>query len=397
MTTKLPWTDLATTRRQENYKNYFYPRVITQIESFIDVINKDNRIDINRGTRIVTTGTQISRTLFDHNDPRNGVSLKKVALFYKREINTNISETNQITKSMLSKLKVVVLCCFCNNTVSVSLRYFDDSTKKKKGYRCYTCKISHPLLIKLINESDNEVVLIEDVDPDNNDTMDINKNNNNNKNDNNNDNDDHLTLQEILARKLLSLQLDVQQLNTHVKLEESTIRELTNDNQQLKDEIQDLTAVNHQLEGGIEALSINQAHFEQELMIKTAEYVPSENLNELLRLTQDFSFVRVPIPQSNVDGWINLYRRCVRIDDAMKNQTRPTELPPTKTTKRREGVDFIHLGDDSVGFMTIIFGRETMIRTSTILLKECAIDPLKFREKYFSASDHHNDDRTTAR
>ena len=138
-------------------------------------------------------------------------------------------------------------------------------------------------------------------------------------------------------------------------------------------------------------------------MIKTAEYVPSENLNELLRLTQDFSFVRVPIPQSNVDGWINLYRRRVRIDDAMKNQTQPTELPPTKTTTRQEGVAFIHLGDGdskgrgAIGFMTIIFGRETMITTSTILLKECAIDPLKFREKYFSASDHHNDDRTTAR
>ena len=402
MTTKLPRTDPAMARCRVNYKKFFQAKALFQIETFINVISKDNRIDVNKGTRIVKTGTQISGPSFDLNDSQNGLSIKKVALFYKREINTNISETNQITKSMLSKLKVVVLCCFCNNTVSVSLVYFATTIKRAKGYRCFTCKISHPLLVKLINESD--------VDPENNDTKDNNNsnsnNNNNNDNDNDNDNDnnngDHSTLEEILARKLLSLQLDVQQLNTHVKLEESTIRELTNDNQQLKDEIQDLTAVNHQLEGGIEALSINQAHFEQELMIKTAEYVPSENLNELLRLTQDFSCSRVPFPQSNVDGWINLYRRCVSVD-ALKNQTQPTELPPTNTTTRQEGVDFIHLGDGdskgrgAIGFMTIIFGRETMIRTSTILLKECAIDPLKFREKYFSASDHHNDDRTTAR
>ena len=215
-----------------------------------------------------------------------------------------------------------------------------------------------------------------------------NDNDNDNDNDDNN-NDDHSTLQEILARKLLSLQVAVQKLNVHVELEESTIQDLTTDNHQLEEVIQDLTAVNHQLEDGIQAVSINHAHFEQELMINTAEYVPSENLNELLRLTQDFSCSRVPFPQSNVDGWINLYRRCVSVD-ALKNQTQPTELPPTKTTTRQEGVAFIHLGDGdskgrgAIGFMTIIFGRETMIRTSTILLKECAIDPLKFREKYFS-------------
>jgi hypothetical protein len=168
-------------------------------------------------------------------------------------------------------------------------------------------------------------------------------------------------------------------------LEESTIRELTTDNQQLEDEIRDLTDVNRQFEDGIETLSINHAHVEQELMNNTTEYVPSDNLDELKRLTQEFSFAGVP------DGWINLYRRCVQVDaDAMKNQTRPTELEPTKTTKRQEGVDFIHLGDNNskgrggIGFMSIIFGRETMIKTSTSLLEECALDPLKFREKYFS-------------
>jgi len=374
-----------------NYKKYFETTALSNIESFIDVILKDNRIDINKGTRIVTTGTKISGPSFDHNDTRNGLSLKKIASFYKNEVNTNISEMNKITRSMLSKLKVVVLCCFCNNTKSVSLCGFQTTTKKAEGYRCYTCKISHPLLVKLINESD--------VDPENNDTKDSN-NSNNNDNDTDNNNDDHSTLQEILARKF-SLQVEVQKLNKDVESEESAIQDLITNNLQLEGEIQELTDVNLKVEDGIEAVSDNQAHFERELMNNTAVFVPSHNVDELVRLTQEFSFVREPIPQSNVDGWINLYQRCVRVDAAMKNQTRPTELPPTKTTTRQEGVDFIDLGDyskgrDAIGFMTIIFGREMMITTSTSLLEECANDPLAFREKYFSASDHPDDDRTTA-
>lgn len=365
-----------------NYKKLFEARALHNIQTFIDAILKDNRIDINKGTRIVTTGTQISGPLFDHTDPRNGLSLKKVALFYKKELKINITETNQITRSMLSKLKVVVLCCFCNNTKSVSLLYFRTPKKTAEGYRCYTCKISHPLLVKLINESD--------VDPENNDTKESNNSNNNNReNDIDNNNDDHLTQQEKLARKLFSLQIDVQKLNIDVELEENAIQDLITNNHQLEGEIQELTDINQELEDGIEAVSDHHAPFEQELMNNTAVFVPSDNHNELRRLTQEFSFVREPLPLSNLDGWLKLYQRCVRVDAAMKNQTRPTELSPTKTTKGPEGVDFIHLGDDSkdkgtAGFMIIIFGREMMITKSTSLLEECANDPLVFREKYFS-------------
>ena len=145
-----------------NYNNCFESHARRCIESFVDTITMDNRIDINKATRIVKTGTTtISGHLFQHDDPGNGLSLKKVALFYESEFNTIITETNQISKSMLSKLKEVVLCCFCNTTVSISLLYFDRLNKKERRYRCYTCKVSHPLLVKLINGSDNDVVLNE--------------------------------------------------------------------------------------------------------------------------------------------------------------------------------------------------------------------------------------------
>ena len=142
------------------------------------------------------------------------------------------------------------------------------------------------------NKNTNVEFLLQKNDGNDDDDDDDNNDNDNDKDKDNDDNnnDDHSTLQEILARKLLSLQVAVQKLNVHVELEESTIQDLTTDNHQLEEVIQDLTAVNHQLEDGIQAVTINHAHFEQELMINTAEYVPSDNLDELVRLMHEFSF-----------------------------------------------------------------------------------------------------------
>ena len=373
-----------------NYNNCFESHARRCIESFVDTITMDNRIDINKATRIVKTGTTtISGHLFQHDDPGNGLSLKKVALFYESEFNTIITETNQISKSMLSKLKVVVLCCFCNTTVTISLLYFNRLNKKERRYRCYTCKVSHPLLVKLINGSDNDVVLNEDVDPD--------------KNENDNDNPVHvrtnwkgkktvhdLNLKKITVPLTRSISEDLSSWeewnlvrlregqptnNTYWKLYR---RIQVNNNQYNRKKFQHALS---QLRQRGEIIKRGKCYWLRDGKFGKAEYAT------------------VPVPQANIDGWIKLYQRCVRVD-AVKKQTPPTELPPTKTTKGKEGVDFIHLGDiqskGTIGFMTIIFGRETMITKSASLLEECANDPIAFREKYFSASDLPDDDGTAA-
>lgn len=376
------------------YESFFNSTAKRFINQIIEGCNRDNRIHTEKGTRIILKGNEIKGPSFDHNEIQNGISFEKIASLYENKVNSSdaITPLNQITHAMLRQLKVAVLCCFCNTTLTLSFAYFQNQDRKNSRIRCNDCKVSHPLLLRLINGSDD--VDHNGVEWAQNKTLkktayDSKKSN--------------LSLNNFICTNLTSWEKwNQNHIGGTDLITNNTFYKLLNRVQKVHDYTCSKGKLIRALKDLIKRRVIRKRKKHYWLIpgrIGLAD-LPYTDGSAQPRV---FADVAAGKPRDGIDsaaaiaavaageGWLQLYKNCSS-DFAKNNQTPPTELPPPKTLELREGVDFIHLGEGchgpgSILFMESVFGRDRVLKESDILLKECANDPIAFRDKYFSDAD----------